>query len=136
MKYALVVENSALTCNSTSILLASLGYLVTPTFNLRKALHAVQMIQFDLIVTWTVVNPDDRRALSGEFKRHSPDAILILVMDGESGSVLNGNADGIDAVLQRPLTAQDIKTVLESSDNDIVLPTLASPMQGERRKRA
>jgi PleD family two-component response regulator len=136
MKYALVVENNAITCNGTSAILASLGYLVTPTFSLRKALHAVRMIQFDLIVTWTVANPDDRRALTGEFKRHSPHAILILVADGDANPSVNGHLDGIDAVVHRPLTARDIRTVVESSVADVGLSTAPSRSRVERRKCA
>lgn len=128
MNYALVVENNAITCTDTSAILTSLGYLVTPTFNLRKALHAVQMLQFDLIVTWTVVNPDDRRALTGELKRHSPDAVLILIKDSAAGSSLADRFDGVDAVLYRPFTAQDVKSIVESRDGRMRL-------QDERRKR-
>lgn len=135
MNYALVLENDAASCNKTSAILASLGYLVTPTFNLRKALHAVQMIQFDLIVTWTVVNPDDRRALPGEFRRHSPDAILVLVKDPGTTSLSANNIVGVNAILYRPFTADDVKRVVESSVQGIKLPTSSVFQQGERRKR-
>lgn len=135
MNYALVVEDNATSCNNTSAILASLGYLVTPTFNLRKALHAVQMIQFDLIVTWTVVNPGDRRALTGEFRRHSPDAVLILVKDPGTTSSSADNIPGINAILYRPFTANDVKGVVESHVHGIGLPTSSLFLEGERRKR-
>lgn len=135
MNYALVVENNAISCNNTSAILASLGYLVTPTFNLRKALHAVQMIQFDLIVTWTVVNPNDRRALTGEFRRHSPDAVLILVKDSETTPSSAHDIPGVNAILYRPFTANDVKRVVESHVHGSGLPTSSSFLRGERRKR-
>lgn len=135
MNYALVLENNATSCNNTSAILASLGYLITPTFNLRKALHAVQMIQFDLIVTWTVVNPDDRRGLTGEFRRHSPDAIVILVKDFGTTSPSGNNSHVVNAILRRPFTADDVKRVVESDVRGIELPTSSLFLQGERRKR-
>ena len=136
MKYALVVENNPVSCNSTSSILTSLGYLVTPTFNLRKALHAVQMIQFDLIVTWTVENADDRRALPGELKRHSRDAVLIWVRDPGSGTTASGKFDGVDAIVHRPFTAQDMRHVIASCTDGVAVPPMPLRQQEERRGRA
>jgi DNA-binding response OmpR family regulator len=113
-----------------------MGYLVTPAFSLRKALHAVQMIQFDLIVTWTVVNPDDRRTLTGELKRYSPDAVLILVADPDSSPTANGRVDGVDAVVHRPFTVQDVRTAIDSSRGSAESEPAPSRSKGERRKRA
>lgn len=135
MKYALVLESCTKTCNDTSTLLASLGYLITPVFSPKKALHAAHMIQFDLIVTCTASMPGDRRSLTGELARCSPDAVLILLADAEPERI-NGYAEGVSAILTRPLTADGVKEVIdrEPGDSAILLPP-PGPAD-ERRRRA
>lgn len=134
MKYALVLEQDAARCNKTSNVLSSMGYLVTPVFNPKKALHAVHMIQFDLIVTCTAVNPGDRRSLTGELKRCSPDSILILLADRATGPHFNSHHGGADAILERPLTVPSLNKVLDINLHD---GYFVSPFgrQSERRSR-
>ena len=135
MKYALVLEKDTARCNRTSNVVSSMGYLTTPVFNPKKALHAVHMIQFDLIVTCTAVNPGDRRSLIGEMKRCSPDAIVILLADPETGPHFISNFDGATAILESPLTVPSLRNVL---DTDLHEGLLARPSarQFERRSRA
>jgi len=118
MKYALVLEQDSARCNKTSNVLSSMGYLVTPVFNPKKALHAVHMIQFDLIVTCTAVNPGDRRSLTGELKRCSPDSILILLADPKTGPHFNSHCGGANAILERPLTVPSLNNVLDINLQD------------------
>jgi DNA-binding response OmpR family regulator len=135
MKYALVLEKDTARCNKTSNVLSSMGYLITPVFNPKKALHAVHMIQFDLIVTCTAVNPGDRRSLTGELKRCSPDSILILLADPQTGPHFNSNHDGTDAILERPLTVPSLNNVLDFNLHD-GFSVSAFARRFERRSRA
>lgn len=134
MKYALLLERDPAVCNHTAAVLSSIGYLVTPVFNARKALHAAHMIQFDLIVTWTLTNPGDRRCLSGELKRCAPDALLILVADGEATLSAGSGMAGVNSVLCRPFTTQDVKKVVELGHHETVPPVLGG--WNERRRRS
>jgi hypothetical protein len=134
MKYALVLETCSETCNATSSLLASMGYLITPVFNPRKALHAAHMIQFDLIVACTATIPGDRRSLTGELARCAPDAAIIYLAD--AGSPPGGRGlDGAHAVAPRPLNARHIGMALERMA-DPELRAIPAPMTAERRRRA
>ena len=135
MKYALVLESCTKTCNDTSTLLASLGYLITPVFSPKKALHAAHMIQFDLIVTCTAGIPGDRRSLTGELARCSPEAVLILLADAEPGHV-NGHAEGVSAILRRPLTADDVREVVDRAPGDPGMQLPPPVPADERRRRA
>jgi CheY-like chemotaxis protein len=134
MKYALVLESNSETCNNTADIVASMGYLVTPVFSPKKALHAAHMIQFDLIVTCTASIPGDRRSLTGELARCSPDARLILVAEPELKAV-DGQFLGVNAIINRPVMAQDLRDALASQDAPIKQPPLPRPAR-ERRRRA
>lgn len=135
MKYALVLESSIETCNDTSAVLASLGYLITPAFSPKRALHAAHMIHFDLIVTWTDHLPGDRRSLSSELARCSPEAILILLADPYQEQ-LTGHHLGVSAILQRPLTSQQVKAVVEQGRRGPGIQPLPPQFTHERRRRA
>jgi DNA-binding response OmpR family regulator len=137
MKYALVLEKNSALCNDTTAVLQSMGYLTTPVFNQKKALYAARLIQFDLIITCTAVNPGDRRSLTGELKRCLPEATVILLADPESGPAVDGNTDGVSAVLYRPLTAQEVRSVLECGEDRFGLqPPPAQPAPERRRSIA
>jgi hypothetical protein len=111
-----------------------MGYLTTPVFNQKKALYAARLIQFDLIITFTDVNPGDRRSLTGELKRCLPEATVILLADPESGPSVDRNIDGIAAVLYRPLTVQAVRDVLESGEEGFGLQLPSSQPVSERRR--
>src|SRR5690242_4200235 len=135
MKYALVLEKNTQACNNTSIVLASMGYLITPVFNPIKALHAAHMIQFDLIVTYTTAIPGDRRSLTGELARCSPDAILILLLDADAGPA-DANVDGVSAIFYRPLSADKVIALVESEPNGFRMSPPPERLARERRRRA
>jgi hypothetical protein len=136
MKYALVLESDAKTCNDTSSLLASLGYLITPVFSPKKALHAAHMMQFDLIVTCTITIPGDRRCLAGELARCLPAAEVIVVIDPVLGHINgHGHIESVGAVLKRPLRACDVIAVLERR-SDFAKPRRSLRPVEERRRRA
>lgn len=134
MKYALVLEKCTKTCNDTSTLLAHLGYLITPVFSPKKALHAAHMIQFDLIVTWTASMQGDRRSLTGELARCSPQATLILLADSPAEQA-EADADGVSAILCRPLAAHDVQAVMEGGSGGTGMRPPPQRHVEERRRR-
>ena len=134
MKYALVLESNPETCNSTAGLVASLGYLVTPVFSPKKALHAAHMIQFDLILTCTACIPGDRRSLVGELARCSPDALLILVVEPASNAV-DGRFMNVNAIINRSVIARDLKNLVDCREASPTQPLPPRPGR-ERRRRA
>lgn len=134
MKYALVLEGTSDTCNHTASIVASMGYLVTPVFSPKKALHAAHMIQFDLIVTCTASIPGDRRSLTGELARCSPDAFLILTTAAEADAV-GCEFEGVNAIVERPVTTKKLHEAVDHHAE----PSRRPPGQWagrERRKRA
>jgi CheY-like chemotaxis protein len=136
MKYALVLEKNSELCNKTANIVSSIGYLVTPVFSSKKALHAAHMIQFDLILTCTAVNQDDRRSLTGELKRCSPDALVVLLADPEPQSQACYMTDGVSAVLQRPLAIDELRKIVDTgmaSQEQLLAPCRPD---AERRRRA
>lgn len=133
MKYALVLESNAETCNDTAKLVASMGYLVTPVFSAKKALHAAHMIQFDLILTCTASIPGDRRSLTGELARCSPDAVLLFVADEEFNTVA-GQFDAVNGIINRPVIVKDLKNAIDNGFERL-LPQPAW-LTRERRRRA
>ncbi|MGZ5147796.1 MAG: hypothetical protein ACXWCP_30035 [Burkholderiales bacterium] len=134
MKYALVLESSSETCNTTANLMALMGYLVTPVFSPKKALHAAHMIQFDLIVTCTASIPGDRRSLTGELARCSPDAVIILIAESDSIAA-NDQFEGVNAIIRRPVSIHDLRNAVDHAE---ALPNQALPLglASERRRRA
>ena len=133
MKYALVLESNSETCNNTAELVASMGYLVTPVFSPKKALHAAHMIQFDLIVTCTASIPGDRRSLTGELARCSPDALLVFVAEPELKAI-DGQFLGVNAIINRPVNARDLQHAIDCRDEPLRQPLLPALARERRRK--
>ena len=134
MKYALILERNAESCNNTADVVSSAGFLVTPVFSPKKALHAARMIQFDLILTCNAVLQDDRRSLTGELQRCSPDALIVLLADPQAQD--GGRQDGVHAVLQRPLAIGELERVLGAGGAAGRRPPAVAGLDAERRKRA
>jgi len=135
MKYALVLESNSETCNDTAKLVASMGYLVTPVFSPKKALHAAHMIQFDLIVTCTAAMPGDRRSLTGELARCSPDALLLFV-EGPETEAANGQFEGVNRIIKRPVLAENLRNAINDGVDKLPPPLLPRWLTRERRRRA
>ncbi|WP_230030005.1 hypothetical protein [Massilia sp. Bi118] len=94
------------------------------------------MIQFDLILTCTAVNHDDRRSLTGELKRCSPEAFIVLLADpGPALQAAPGN-QGVNAVLYRPFAIDELNKIIDAGlprTGQLLLPSCTA---AERRRRA
>ncbi|MFC5548590.1 hypothetical protein [Massilia aerilata] len=130
------MEKNSELCNKTANIVSSIGYLVTPVFSPKKALHAAHMIQFDLILTCTAVNHDDRRSLTGELKRCSPEAFIVLLSDPEPASQASRGNQGVNAVLYRPFAIDELNKIIDAGlprSGHLLLPSCTDT---ERRRRA
>lgn len=142
MRCALLVEHDPLACGEIATLLKSLGYIVATTDSPRAALNTAQTVRFDLILTYTTFNADDRRSFIGEITRLAPRAPVVLLLDDES-HVPHYHAGRI-AVLAKPVTLRSLRRVIEFGiDGNGAMPSYAMQAapreerrrQGQRRMR-
>jgi CheY-like chemotaxis protein len=135
MKCALLVEHDPLACGEIAALLKSLGYIVATTDSPRAALNTAQTLRFDLILTYTTFNADDRRSFIGEISRVAPQAPVVLLLDDDSQVPTQA---GRIAVLTKPVTLRALRRVIEFGiDGNGAMPSYASqpaPRQERRRQ--
>jgi CheY-like chemotaxis protein len=136
MKCALLVEHDPVACGEISTLLKSLGYIVATTDSPRAALNTAQTVRFDLVLTYTTFNADDRRSFIGEITRLAPQAPVILLLDERSHVPYYHT--GHSTVLAKPVTLRSLRRVIEFGiDGNGAMPALALhalPRQERRRQ--
>jgi DNA-binding response OmpR family regulator len=136
MRCALLVEHDPAACGEIAALLKSTGYLVAATDSPRAALNTAQTVRFDLILTYTTFNADDRRSFLGEITRLAPDAPVVLLLDDDT-QIPHYHAGRI-AVLAKPVTLRSLRRVIEFGiDGNGAMPALALhalPRQERRRQ--
>jgi CheY-like chemotaxis protein len=135
MRCALLVEHDPVACGEIASLLKSLDYIVATTDSPRAALNTLQTVRFDLILTYTTFNADDRRTFIGEVTRLAPQAPVILLLDDESHAA-HYHAGRI-AVLAKPVTLRSLRRVIEFGiDGNGAMPSCAlQPAPREERRR-
>jgi CheY-like chemotaxis protein len=135
MKCALLVEHNPADREKIAALLKSRGYIVATTDSPRAALNTAQTVRFDLILTYTTFNADDRRSFLGEITRLAPQAPVVLLLDDES-QVPHYHAGRI-AVLTKPVTLRALRRVIEFGiDGNGAMPSHASqPLPHDERRR-
>jgi DNA-binding NtrC family response regulator len=142
MKCALLVEHDPVACGEIAALLKSLGYIVATTDSPRAALNTAQTVRFDVILSYTTFNADDRRSFLGEITRLAPNAPVVLLLDNET-QVPHYHAGRI-AVLAKPVTLRSLRRVIEFGiDGNGAMPSHAMHalppqerrQQGPRRMR-
>jgi DNA-binding NarL/FixJ family response regulator len=136
MKCALLVEHDPLACGEIAALLKSLGYIVATTDSPRAALNTAFTVRFDLILTYTTHNADDRRSFLGEITRLAPQAPVVLLLDDETQ--ISPYQAGRIAVLSKPVTLRSLRRVIEFGiDGNGAMPshaTLPAPREERRRQ--
>jgi DNA-binding response OmpR family regulator len=134
MKCALLVEHDPLACGEIAALLKSLGYIVATTDSPRAALNTAQTVRFDLILTYTTFNADDRRSFLGEITRLAPQAPVVLLLDDES-QIAHNHAGRI-AVLTKPVTLRSLRRVIEFGiDGNGAMPAYATQAMPHKERR-
>lgn len=135
MKCALLVEHDQFACEEIAALLKSLGYIVATTDSPRAALNTAYTVRFDLILTYTTHNADDRRSFLGEITRLAPQAPVVLLLDDETQ--ISPYQAGRIAVLSKPVTLRSLRRVVEFGiDGNGAMPSHAmQPMPREERRR-
>jgi DNA-binding response OmpR family regulator len=133
MKLALLFEVDRASRHVSSAVLRSMGYVPFPVYTTEKALQAAYVIKFDVVVTCTAIIPGDRRSLTAELKRCLPNSAILLMADPVLGVHSNGGCAGVSRILTPPLTAQDLRSVVEFGlDGNGLQP--ASVGQSEERR--
>jgi DNA-binding response OmpR family regulator len=136
MKCALLVEHDSKARGETATLLKSLGYIAATTDSPRAALNTAQTVRFDLVLTYTTFNADDRRSFIGEITRLAPDSPVILLVDDKTH--VAGNYTGSSSVLHKPVTLRSLRRVIEFGiDGNGAMPAHAAhalPRQERRRQ--
>jgi CheY-like chemotaxis protein len=138
MKYALVLERDPSSSEKTSQLLRWLGYVTAPVQTPVEALNVAGTISFDVIVTCTAVQPNERRSLTGELKRAAPEAAVVLIADEdeENPAARARKYPGTSAVLARPPSVEALRKVVEFGiDGSGLQPIHVPPSQERRRNR-
>ena len=134
MKCALLVEHDPVACGGIAALLKSLGYIVATTDSPRAALNTAQTVRFNLVLTYTTFNVDDRRSFLGEITRLAPQAPVVLLLDDDT-QVPHYHAGRI-AVLTKPVTLRGLRRVIEFGiDGNGAMPSYAMQQApGEERR--
>jgi CheY-like chemotaxis protein len=132
MKCALLLERDPAARRDIAALLRSLGYIVANVDTPAMAVNAAHALRYDLILTDTTFNMDDRRSFLGELERLAPHAPVVLLTDGERQP---SHAQGHLATLDKPVTLRGLRRVIEFGiDGYGLLPT-AAPTRGQERRR-
>jgi CheY-like chemotaxis protein len=135
MRCALLIEHDPMACRETHALLRSLGYIVAATDSPRAALNTAQTVRFDVVLTYTTCNADDRRSFIGEIARLAPLAPVVLLLD-EANQLPSCHA-GHSAVVHKPVTLRSLRRVIEFGiDGNGAMPSYAMhrlPRQERRR---
>lgn len=137
MKAALILEKDEEARERISQMLRWLGYVPAPVRTAEEALNVAKAITFDVVVTCTAHEPNDRRCLTGELKRTCPNSTVILIPDEEPGAVSVKTADctGVSAVLKRPASMDALRRVLQFGHDGFGSHPAPVPVWQERRKR-
>jgi DNA-binding NarL/FixJ family response regulator len=130
----MLVEHDRVASREISALLQSLGYIVAAMDTPRAALNTAQTVRFDVVLTYTVFNADDRRSFIGEIARLAPQAPVILLLDDDTQvSYYHAQCGG---VLAKPVTLRALRRVIEFGiDGNGAMPSCAAyPRQGQERR--
>lgn len=72
---ALILEKDQSSAAYAEQILDALGYVAAATRTPFEALNVASSIDFEFILTYTWVLPNERRTLAGELKRYAPEAL-------------------------------------------------------------
>lgn len=136
MKAALILDKDPESTGKTAQLLKMLGYLPAPARSADEALAIATSICFDVIITCTSINHNDRRALTGELKRLAPGAAVVLIAEDydEYAQARGQSYVGVSAVLTRQMMAAGLWRVIEFGIDGYGLQPPGVPASFERRR--
>jgi CheY-like chemotaxis protein len=133
MKSALLLEYDPGTRRQLSTLLETLGCIVAQAPSPQAALHTLQTVRFDLVLTCTAFNADDRRSFIGEMARLAPRAVIVFLVDGEG--IRAGYHDRNAALLFKPVTLKALRRVIHFGLDGLGMQPAWTPPPVERRRR-
>jgi len=133
MKSAMLLEYDDTAREQIASLLRSLGYVVACAAAPQAALHAARALRFDVVLTCTDFNADDRRSFVGELARLAPGATIVFLLDSDATGC--GRADRASALLFKPVTLDALRRVLEFGVDGLGQRQVWMPPGRERRRR-
>jgi len=136
MKSALLVENNLIERGKLAAFLRGLGYVTTPVQTPEEALILADTLSFDIIITNTALQPNDRRTLTSELKRLTPESAIVLVtsQEEEYRDAQAGRYPCVSAVTKGPTTIDSLKRTIQFGLNAYTLLPKCVPPSEERRK--
>jgi DNA-binding NarL/FixJ family response regulator len=134
MKSALLLEYDPGTRGQITTLLETLGYIVAQAPSPQAALHTLQTVRFDVVLTCTAFNADDRRSFIGELGRLAPGAAIVFLVDGEA--MRAGYHDRSAALLFKPVTLRALRRVIHFGLDGLGMQPAWAPPLVERRRRS
>jgi CheY-like chemotaxis protein len=134
MKSALLLEYDPDTRSELTRLLGTLGYIAVPAPGPQAALNTVQTLRFDLILTCTAFNADDRRSFVGELARLAPHAVIVFLVDEESARA--GYHDRNAALLFTPVSLRALRRVIHFGLDGLGMQPAWAPPPVERRRQS
>jgi CheY-like chemotaxis protein len=134
VKSALLLEYNPETRSQIATLLGTLGYIVVPAPSPQAALHTLQTVRFDLVLTCTAFNADDRRSFIGELARLAPGAVIVFLVDEESARA--GYHDRSAALLFKPVTLRALRRVIHFGLDGLGMQPAPLTPPVERRRQS
>lgn len=136
MKSALILENNQFERDRLARILRLLGYVPAHVTTPEEALNAADAISFNLIITSTALQSNDRRTLTSELKRLAPKSpILLVISDEEYRHARAGRYPCVSAVLKRPTTMDALWRLIRFGLEGLALQSFCMPPNLERRRR-
>lgn len=132
MKSAMLLEYDEGARGQTAAVLKSLGYLVAYAATPQAALQSAQALRFDVVLTCTDFNADDRRSFVGELARLAPGAAIVYLLDSDATGC--GRAERASALLFKPVTLGALRRVLEFGVDGMGQRQVWLPPERERRR--
>jgi CheY-like chemotaxis protein len=133
MKCALLLERDPAARRDIAAQLRTLGYIVANVDTPAMAVNAAHALRYDLILTDTTFNMDDRRSFLGELERLAPHAPVVLLSTGERQAHFEHRHL---PVLDKPVTLRALRRVIEFGVDGYGMQSSAAARGQERRRHA
>jgi DNA-binding NtrC family response regulator len=136
MKLAVVFEKDAAANEKTTRLLKWFGYTTASVRSAQEAFNVVGALLAHVIVLYAASDAEERRAIPNELKRLVPASTIILMTDTDAdyAAARGQSIPGVDVVMQRPVSADALRRVLEP-ELEFCRPQPRIVPDVERRKR-
>jgi CheY-like chemotaxis protein len=133
MKCALLLERDPAARRDITALLRSMNYIVANVDSPAMAINAAHALRYDLMLTDTTFNLNDRRSFLGEMARLAPGVPIVLLNEADRPLVA---AHRHCPVLDKPVTLRALRRIVDSGNGDRTSSTRTPSKDRERRRHA